>query len=151
MKQNPSMVRWRILLILILVSFVSYVLRSNLSIAAPAMIADLGLTEIQWGWILAAFTTGYAIFQFPGGVFGDKAGPRRALTLIAILWAVFTIAVTLVPGQDTAPVAVIIGALLVVRFLTGVAHAPVFPTMNNCIQRWFPVAGWAFPAEPWSQ
>ena len=46
--QNPATnVRWRILSILIFVSFVSYVLRSNLSIAAPAMIADLGLTELQ--------------------------------------------------------------------------------------------------------
>ena len=145
MNHKPTAVRWRILMILILASFVSYVLRSNLSIAAPAMIEDLGLTEIQWGWILAAFTAGYAIFQFPGGVFGDKFGPRRALTLIAILWAVLTVVTTLVPGQDTASVGIIIGALLVVRFLTGAAHAPIFPTMNNCIQRWFPVGGWAFP------
>ena len=134
MQNKPTAVRWRILVILTLVSFVSYVLRSNLSIAAPAMIADLGLTEIQWGWILAAFTAGYTIFQFPGGLFGDRIGPRRALTSIAVLWALLTMVTTLVPGQGVATTGVIIGSLLVVRFLTGMAHAPVFPTMNTCIQ-----------------
>lgn len=65
---RPTGVRWRVLALLVLASFVSYVLRSNISIAAPAMKADLGLTEQQLGYILAAFTLGYTIFQFPGGV-----------------------------------------------------------------------------------
>ena len=86
MHNKATNVRWRILSILIFVSFISYVLRSNISIAAPAMIADLGLTEIQWGWVLAAFTTGYALFQIPGGIIGDRFGPRKSLTAIAILW-----------------------------------------------------------------
>ena len=62
-----------------------------MSFAAPAMMQELGLSEIQWGWILAAFTAGYAAFQFPGGIFGDSYGPRKALTIIAALWAVTTI------------------------------------------------------------
>ena len=34
---RPTAIRWRILLILALASFISYVLRTNLSFAAPAM------------------------------------------------------------------------------------------------------------------
>jgi sugar phosphate permease len=77
---RPSSVRWRVLALLVLASFVSYVLRSNISIAGPAMMTDLGLTEKQLGYILAAFTAGYTIFQFPGGVFGVKVGMRRAIS-----------------------------------------------------------------------
>jgi MFS transporter, ACS family, glucarate transporter len=53
---------------LVLASFVSYLLRSNLSIAGERLIVDLGLTKVQLGAILAAFAWGYTIFQFPGGI-----------------------------------------------------------------------------------
>ncbi len=139
------MIRWRILLILALASFISYVLRTNLSFAAPEMMADLGLSEIQWGYVLAAFTAGYAIFQFPGGILGDRFGPRRVLTVIAVLWAVLTLATSFAPGKDTASTGLIIASLFLVRFLVGAAHAPIFPVMNASIVRWFPVGRWALP------
>jgi ACS family glucarate transporter-like MFS transporter len=142
---NPSLVRWRILGILALASFFSYVLRSNLSLAPQAMMADLGLTEIQWGWIMAAFPLGYALFQFPGGVFADRVGPRRAIALIAVLWGLLTMATTLVPGPGSASVTVTIAFLIIVRFLVGAVHAPIFPAANTAIQHWFPVGQWAFP------
>jgi ACS family glucarate transporter-like MFS transporter len=142
---KPTIIRWKILLILALASFISYVLRTNLSFAAPEMMSDLGLSEIEWGWVLAAFTAGYAIFQFPGGILGDKFGPRRVITAIAVLWAVFTVITSLVPGRDTASTTLIIASLFLVRFLVGAAHAPIFPVMNASIARWFPPGGWALP------
>jgi len=145
MTGKPTNIRWRIFLVLALASFVSYVLRANISIAAPTMIEELGLTEIQWGWILAAFTMGYSIFQIPGGVFGDKAGPRKALTIIAVLWGIFMILTIAIPGPDVASAGVVIGSLIAVRFLVGAVHAPIYPVMNTAISRWFPVGGWALP------
>jgi len=126
-------------------SFASYMLRSNVSIAAPAMMADLGLTEIQLGWILAAFNAGYAVFQFPGGILGDNLGPRKALTIIAALWGVTTILTIAVPGPDVAGIGVIVSTLMLVRFLVGATHAPIFPVQNSAISRWFPLGGWALP------
>jgi ACS family glucarate transporter-like MFS transporter len=145
MIKKPTSIRWRILLILVLASFISYFLRSNMSIAAPAMISELSLTEIEWGWILAAFTAGYALFQFPGGILGDKFGPRRVLATIAVLWALLTFATSLVPGPESGSTMLIIGSLIAVRFLVGAVHAPIFPVMNSSIVRWFPVGGWALP------
>jgi len=142
---RASTVRWRILAILVGMSFISYVLRTNLSFAAPEMMADLGLDEIQWGYVLAAFTAGYTIFQFPGGLLGDRFGPRRVLAAITILWAVMTAVTSLVPGQGSASAAVIIGALVVVRFFVGVTHAPIFPVVNASVVRWFPPGSWALP------
>lgn len=145
MNNKATNVRWRILLVLVFASFVSYILRANLSIAAPAMIPDLGVSEVQWGWILAAFTAGYAIFQFPGGLLADRYGPRLVLAVIAVLWALLTILTSMMPGDGSASVGVIIGAMILVRFLVGATHAPIFPTVGASISRWFPVGNWALP------
>ena len=52
---RPTAIRWRVLALLVLASFISYVLRYNLSTAGPEMMTDLGITEQQLGYILAAF------------------------------------------------------------------------------------------------
>ena len=142
---RPTFVRWRILSILVLASFVSYTLRYNTSSAAPVMMADLGLNEMQWGWVMAALLTGYALFQLPGGMLGDRFGPRRLLSAIAVIWGVLTVATAMVPGTEFASTGVILVSLMSVRFLVGAAQAPVYPGTNPAIVSWFPVGGWALP------
>ena len=79
---RPTAIRWRICALMIVVSFVAYLLRTNMSVAGVPMSADLGLSHVQLGVVLAAFAWGYAIFQFPGGLLGDVIGARRALTIL---------------------------------------------------------------------
>jgi len=143
---RPSHVRWNILALLVLLSFVAYLLRTNMSIAGERMMGDLGLSQVQLGWILAAFAWGYAIFQFPGGLLGEWLGGRKALTIIAVLWGLLNLLVALIPGTSAGGPLVIIGSLAALRFLMGAAQAPVFPVLGgHTIARWFPVSGWAFP------
>jgi ACS family glucarate transporter-like MFS transporter len=139
-------VRWVILALLFMMSFVAYVLRTNMSIAGENIMADLGLSKIQLGMVLSAFAWGYAIFQFPGGVFGDVVGSRRTLSIIAVLWGILTLATGLVPGTALASTTFILITLIGLRFLFGVAQAPLFPVFGGgTIGTWFPVSGWAFP------
>ncbi len=139
-------VRWKILAFLFMASFVAYLLRTNMSITGKSMMADLGLSKIQLGMVLSAFAWGYAVFQFPGGIFGDKVGPRRALTIISVLWGILTVATGLVPGTTLASTAFILTTLIGLRFLMGVVQAPLFPVAcGGAIGNWFPVSGWAFP------
>lgn len=139
-------VRWVILALLFMASFVAYVLRTNMSIAGENMMDDLGLSKIQLGMVLSAFAWGYAIFQFPGGVFGDIVGCRRALTVMAAFWGILTLATGLVPGTTLASTTLILTLLVGLRFLVGVAQAPLFPVCcGGTIGNWFPVSGWAFP------
>ena len=145
MNSRSTNIRWRIFLIVALGSFVSYVLRSNLSIAAPTMIADLALSEIQWGYVMAAFPLGYALLQFPGGMMGDRFGPRRALTVIGILWAVLTIVTALIPGPEATSVSLVLVSLIAIRFMVGAVHAPIFPVQNCVFVRWFPPGKQALP------
>ena len=145
MAQSPTFVRWRVFVILAMASFVAYFLRSDISIAAPVMMLDLGLSEIEWGWVIAAFTTSYAILQFPGGIFGDKVGPRKALAIIASLWSIAMLLTVLIPDPAVASGAMILGSLMAARFLVGIVQAPIFPVINTTISHWFPVGGWALP------
>jgi ACS family glucarate transporter-like MFS transporter len=139
-------VRWKILALLFVMSFVAYVLRSNMSIAGENIMADLGLSKIQLGMVLSAFAWGYAIFQIPGGIFGEIVGSRRTLTLIAVVWGILTLATGLVPGTTVASTTIILATLIGLRFLIGVAQAPLFPVFGGgTIGAWFPVSGWAFP------
>jgi len=145
-ESERSNVRWVILALLFVASFVAYVLRTNMSIAGENIMDDLGLSKIQLGMVFSAFAWGYAIFQFPGGVFGDIVGSRRALSLIAVLWGILTLATGLVPGTAFASTTFILSTLIVLRFLVGVTQAPLFPVFGGgTIGRWFPVSGWAFP------
>ncbi len=135
-----------ILGLLFMMSFVAYVLRTNMSIAGENIMADLGLSKIQLGMVLSAFAWGYAIFQFPGGIFGDIVGSRRALSFIAVWWGILTLATGLVPGTALASTTFILATLIGLRFLIGVTQAPLFPVFGGgTIGTWFPVSGWAFP------
>jgi ACS family glucarate transporter-like MFS transporter len=134
------------LVLIVVASFVSYVLRTNLSIVGPGMIAELGMSEIQLGVILSAFALGYTIFQFPGGVFGDRVGPRRAVTLMALAWGLLTLFCGLVPDTTVASASTLVAVLVGIRFLVGVSQAPIFPVMTGgMVSNWFPVSAWGLP------
>ena len=137
--------RWVILAILFVVSFVAYLLRMNISVAAKFMMPELGISEVQMGWVFAAFTLGYAVFQIPGGIFGDVVGPRRALALVMLLWVAVTVLTGLIPGQAIVSGSGVLISLVVLRFLMGAFQAPLYPVTAGTIAEWFPVAGWAFP------
>jgi ACS family glucarate transporter-like MFS transporter len=138
-------IRWRILSILVFLSFIAYVLRTNMSVAGESMMRELGLSQVELGVILGAFAWGYALFQFPGGVLGDLAGGRRALTWIAIAWFGGTLLTGLIPARDLGGPFTLVTALFGLRFLLGVVQAPIFPVLGGVVGEWFPVAGWGVP------
>ena len=136
-------VRWAVLAIIVFASSVAYVLRTNLSIVSETMMHDLGMNEVQLGMVFSSFAAGYAIFQFPGGIFGDKYGPRFTITVIAIAWSVLTVITALIPGTDVLSIMAIVVALMVTRFLVGMVQAPFFPvSIGGSIASWFPVRQW---------
>ena len=131
--------------LIVVASFIFYVLRLNVSIVAGTMSRDLGLTEIQLGMIFSAFAAGYAIFQFPGGILGIKYGPRIVIASAAVVWGVLTVVTALIPGPDVLSVTTIFGGLIVLRFLTAATQAPFFPCVSGIIANWFPVGRWGLP------
>ena len=146
MTDRPTNVRWRICILTGVASFVAYLLRINMSVAGEPMSRDLGLTQVHLGMILAGFAWAYALFQFPGGVFGDRLGARRAVTLLAIAWGLVNLLVAAAPERGVWPVTVVLGGLVAARVLMGIVQAPFFPIVGGAVTcNWFPASGWALP------
>jgi ACS family glucarate transporter-like MFS transporter len=138
-------VRYRILGLLFFLSFVNYFLRNNFSVVVPSIREEFHFSQEEIGWILASFNFAYALFQIPGGVFGDLVGPRRALALIAITWGVLTALTGFTAQLFAASATGALFSLMAVRFLMGIANAPMYPVAAGAFEKWFPVGGWALP------
>jgi ACS family glucarate transporter-like MFS transporter len=117
----------------------SYLSRVNISVAGALMMKEFGLTQVVMGRVFSSFGLGYALFQIPSGMLADRVGARRVLTAATMLWVVCTI---LLAGIGWGPLAFGAGAslaaILVVRFLLGVAEAPTFPAAAQAVALWIP-------------
>jgi len=142
---NVRAVRFRIMGLLVVLSFVNYLLRNNLSVAQPSIQQEFHLSHAQFGWILFGFNLAYTAFQVPGGIYGDWLGPRKSLTIIAVAWGLLTVFTGLAPGLLAASAGGVLWSLAAVRFLLGAANAPIFPIIAGTFANWFPVASWALP------
>ena len=140
----PTSVRWWTLAGLSGFSLVSYLERSNISVAAELMIPALHLSKVQMGQIFTSFLIGYALFQIPGGYLGDKLGPRITLSVSALVWAVASILTGLLPAVLGSSLGLIFVALWLVRFVLGVAEATTFPVGVRTIKNWMPASERAF-------
>src|SRR5580704_13770058 len=125
MHPTLGLIRWRILAMLVAFCFVGYVQRTSVAIAAERMMATLGLSQVQVGWLLTAFLVGYTLFQVPGAIVGGWLGARRTVTGIGLLTVLATCATSLAPTVSVA--AALFPILLLARFTLGVAQAALFP------------------------
>lgn len=135
---------WGLLLALACFSFVNYALRTNISVAAKFMMPELGLSQAVMGQVFASFMLAYAIFQIPGGLAGDRWGPRRVLSIAGIVCFVTTVLTGALPGVVFASTAASVIALLMVRFILGAAEAATYPVATLAIASWIPADRRAF-------
>jgi len=129
--EQRSRVRYRVLAFAVALAAVTYLDRVCIAQTAPAMMRDLGLTNVQMGFVFSAFTIAYALFEIPTGAWGDRIGSRRVLTRIVVWWSSFTILTAAAHNYLS---------LLVIRFLFGMGEAGAFPNVSKTFSRWFPAA-----------
>jgi ACS family glucarate transporter-like MFS transporter len=133
---RPVRSRWIVLVLLFLVSVVTYLDRVNISVTARQMMPALGLTDLEMGRVFSAFVAGYALFQIPGGWLGDRWGPRLVLTAAIVWWSVFTAMTAVAATLPIAGLLGIAGTLGCVRFLIGVGEAAALPNFNRTVADW---------------
>lgn len=133
---RPSLVRYGVLAFLAAMTFVLYLDRVCMGKAAPRIQEELGISNTGMGFIFAAFSISYALFEIPAGRWGDKYGSRGVLTRIVVWWSIFT-ALTGAAGGFLS--------LLAVRFLFGGGEAGALPNSARVLREWFPEStrGWA--------
>src|SRR5882757_6556524 len=75
------------LLLLVLSVLINYIDRGNLSIAAPLLKDELGLSASQLGILFSAFFWTYTVMLFVCGWFIDRFDVNRVLALGFLLWS----------------------------------------------------------------
>jgi ACS family glucarate transporter-like MFS transporter len=134
-------IRTPIFAMLFAFSFTGYVQRQSISVAAERMMPELGLSQVDVGWLLTAFLLTYAIFQLPGALVGQVWGPRKmlaAIGLTTLLSSLLTAASPLLAGAGA-----LLGTMLLARSLLGCAQAALYPVISGSTRYWFPVGRWA--------
>ena len=126
---QPSRARYLIMLLLFVTVVITYLDRSNLSVAAPLLAKDLAIEPARMGLILSAFGWTYAALQVPGGWLVDKVPPRILYPAAIALWSLATIGLGFVGN--------IVG-LIVLRLAVGALEAPAYPINNRVVTTWFP-------------
>jgi MFS family permease len=128
---KPTKTRWMVLLLIGLMYMITYMDRTGISIAAPAMAKEFNLSQTALGVVFSAFLWAYAIGQIPMGWLADAFGPRLVLLIIVPVWSVMTALTAAATG---------FASLFGVRFVFGLAEAGAFPTATRAMQLWFPKA-----------
>src|SRR5580704_7946567 len=84
--------------LLCLMYLILFVNRASLSVAAPMMKKDLGLSNAQLGFAFSAFAIPYALFQLIGGWIGDRLGARFTLTACCAIVTAATVLTSMANG-----------------------------------------------------
>lgn len=126
---RPTRVRHGVLGFTLAVTAIAYLDRVCISTAAPAMKGDLGISDVEMGYVFSAFTLAYALLEVPSGWLADRFGARLMLTRIVVWWSAMTATTGMVTGFVS---------LLLVRFLFGVGEAGLFPSMARAYSHWLP-------------
>ena len=121
-----------VLLLLCVMYLITYIDRVNVSTAALAFRTELGLSNVQYGWIFSAFAYSYALFQIIGGWIGDRFGPRLVLGVCGVIWALATLGTGLAGG---------FWSLIFARVVLGLGEGATFPTATRAMSNWTR-AGW---------
>jgi sugar phosphate permease len=121
--------RWAIGLLLAVGVLVNYIDRISLSVAAPQLQHDLGLSPAEVGILFSAFFWSYSLAQFPAGLLLDRFGIKTVGRWGTFLWTWASAATALSSGY-----AGIFGA----RLLLGIAEAPGMIGNQKATGLWFP-------------
>src|SRR6266567_2168828 len=118
-----------VLTLLVLSVFINYVDRGNLSIAAPLLKNELGISASQLGILLSSFFWTYTALLFVCGWFVDRFDVNRVLAVGFLVWSLATAATGMVRGFTM---------LLIMRLILGMGESVAFPCYSKILARHLP-------------
>ena len=126
---RTSKFRWGIVALLFLASALNFFDRQVLSVLAPTILEDLRMTNVDYSYIVAAFTLSYSIMFTLGGRIIDYLGTRIGMGFTVAFWTLSSVlhAAALNPIH-----------LGVFRFMLGIGEGGCFPGAAKGALEWFP-------------
>src|ERR1035438_9978924 len=122
-------VRWTICAMLFVATSINYMDRQVISILKPTLMHSIGMTEVGYGHITAAFMLAYAVGLLAAGRFVDKVGTRIGYMVVMALWSVSAMSHALANSVMQFAAA---------RFCLGIGESGNFPAALKTEAEWFP-------------
>ena len=127
-------VRWTICALLFVATSINYMDRQVLSLLKPTLMhpfaqGGIGMTEVGYGYIMAAFQIAYAIGLILAGRFVDRVGTRIGYMCIMAVWSLSAMGHALVNSMFQFGVA---------RVCLGLGESGNFPAAIKTVAEWFP-------------
>ena len=121
--------RWWIAALLFLSTVINYIDRQTLSVLAPVLTRELGLSPIEYSNILTAFLAAYTVMYVGSGFLVDRWGTRLSLSVFMVWWSVANMAHAFAQG---------VWSLGVLRFLLGMGESGNFMAAFKAVSEWYP-------------
>jgi ACS family hexuronate transporter-like MFS transporter len=121
--------RWWIIGLVTLGTVLNYLARATLSVAAPTLTEEFGLSTEQYSYIVMAFQAAYTVMQTVAGAVLDALGTRLGFFLFAVGWALANMAHGFATGWQ---------GLAFFRGLLGATEAAAIPAGTKTVSQWFP-------------
>jgi ACS family hexuronate transporter-like MFS transporter len=121
--------RWRIAILLCLITTINYIDRQALTIAAPFLMDEFDISNEQYGYITSGFLLAYGLGQVLCGPLVDRLGAKRSFSLAVIAWSIAGMLHAVGRGFLS---------FLSFRVLLGLTEAANFPVALKAIAEWFP-------------
>ena len=118
----------RLLPIIGITYFMSYVDRANLALAKTALAADVGIGAAAYGLGAGLFFLSYALLEIPSNLALHRVGPRVWITRITVTWGAVSAAMMFVQNETS---------FYLLRLLLGAAEAGLVPALMYMVTLWF--------------
>jgi MFS transporter, ACS family, hexuronate transporter len=122
--------RWWILALLFVVTVIAFIDRQSLSYVAPWLRESLGLSNTDYGIIVAAFQMGMMLAEFPMGMLMDRRGVRFGLTFAAAWWSL---------ANALHAFGSVMWQFSILRFWLGSGECGNYSGGMKVVSQWFPV------------
>src|SRR3954462_3460755 len=124
-----SRMRWLMIALAFWATVVNYLDRQTLSVAAPVLSEQFGMSSASYSRGVFAFLLAYTIMNGVSGPLIDRLGTRAGYGLCMLWWSVSSV----LHAFSTGPV-----SLGFFRFLLGMGEAGNWPGAVKVVAEWFP-------------
>src|SRR5208283_1759035 len=121
--------RWLMISLVFLATLINYLDRQTLSVVAPMLRDEFGMSNTGYGVVIFAFMLAYTVMNAGSGLFIDRVGTRMGYTICVLWWSIAAISHAFASG---------IWSLGSLRFLLGMGEAGNWPAGVKVVAEWFP-------------
>jgi len=105
-----------------------YLCRFNLAAIIPLLITTIGLTHSEAGALNSIIFVAYAIALFPAGILGDWIGPRKVITIGAIVSLTMNVLFSYAPTFQS---------MVVLQFMNGLGQGMAWGPLTRLMANWY--------------